>query len=153
MKKIIPSLIFCSALALSSCTTVYKTATSAEVKNNIQTYPEVADLEVQQKISESKTWKFVPFHIGEPKLSTAKGNLIAEVLKTHNADILLEPQFTFERTSYGERVLTVTGIPATYKNFRKATAEDIEAIKACKEPNAQKKYNESQGGLFGVFKK
>lgn len=153
MKKIISTLFVCSIIALTSCSTVYKTASSTDVETSVTTYPEVADLDVQTKISETKSWNFVPFHIGEPKLSTVKGNLIAEVLKAHNADILLEPQFSFQKTPYKERILTVTGYPATYKNFRKATANDLEAIKVCRYANVKKKYNDQQGHLFGILKK
>ena len=153
MKNVLSSLFVCGLLMLSSCSTVYKTATVTEVGNNVQTYPEVADLDIQPKVTGMETWSFKPFHIGEPKLSTVKGNLIAETLKKYKADIMLEPQFMFQRTAYGERVLTVTGFPATFKNFRKATKSDLEAIKACRQPNLSKKYNEGNGKLFGVFKK
>ena len=126
-------------LMASSCTTIKKTATTAEVDNTVVTYPTVADLEV------------TPCHIAEPKLSTAKGNLIAELLEEQKADVLLEAQFTFQRTPYGERVLTVTGFPAVYKNFRKATKSDLDAIKAIP-ANEKTTYNRG-GGLLGVFGK
>lgn len=85
------------------------------VESTVVTYPEVADLEIQQKATQTMTWSFRPFHLGEPSKQVAQGNLVAQLLKANNADVLLEPQFVFERTSYGERVLTVTGFPATYK--------------------------------------
>ena len=138
---------------LASCSTVTKTATTVDVNSNINTYPEVDDLVVPPTVNQTMTWNFRPFHIGEPKTSTAKGNLLAETLKANNADIMLEPQFTFEKTSYGERVLAVTGFPATFKNFRKATAEDLEAIKACRYENNKTKFNSPSGKLFGVFGK
>ena len=100
MKKIFLLPAICSALLLSSCTTVYKTADTADVKNHVNTYPEVADLDVQAKVTKTMTWSFRPFYLGEPKKSTAKGNLISDVLKENNADVLLEPQFHFEKTQY-----------------------------------------------------
>lgn len=153
MKNTIISMISCSLFLISSCTTVTKTATTVNVDNNITTYPTVADLDVQSKTTQSMTWNFTPFHWGEPKLSTARGNLIHEILKTNNADILLEAQFKFEKTAYGQRTLTVTGLPATYKNFRKATDKDLDAIKACKMPNERTDYNKGEGGLLKIFKK
>ena len=153
MKKILISIATCSLLLITSCTTVTKTATTANVDNNVTTYPTVADLDVQNKVSQSITWSFAPCNWGEPKLSTAKGNLISETLKAANADVLLEPQFTFEKTSYGERKLTVSGFPATYKNFRKATDKDIEAIKAGAVPKEEVHHNSGSGGLFRIFKK
>lgn len=153
MKKCILSFMLGGLLVLASCSTVTKTATTVDVNSNINTYPEVVDLDIQPKVTQTMTWNFRPFHIGEPKTSTAKGNLLAETLKANNADIMLEPQFTFEKTSYGERVLVVTGFPATFKNFRKATAEDLEAIKACRYENNKTKFNSPSGKLFGVFGK
>lgn len=70
-----------------------------------------------------------------------------------NADVLLEPQFHFEKTQYGQRSLTVSGYPATYKNFRKATDADLNAIKVCTDSNEKKQYNhEKSGFLFKIFK-
>lgn len=153
MNKYLLSSLLGVLLLLSSCSTVTKTATAVDVNNIINTYPEVVDLDIQPKVTQSMTWNFRPFHIGEPKTSTAKGNLIAETLKANNADVLLEPQFSFQKTSYGERVLIVTGFPATFKNFRKATADDLEAIKACRYANEKTDYNDCGGKLFGIFSK
>lgn len=152
MKSRILGIICGCILLLSSCTTIKKTATTVAVDGSITTYPEVADLDVQKKISSTTTWKFVPFHLGEPKLSTAKGNLVAEVLQKYNADILLEPQFVYSKSSCGERELTVTGYPATYKNFRKATDDDLKALKICIEKNHKVNYNSATGGIFGILK-
>lgn len=153
MKKIYSSIAICCTILVSSCTTIYKTADTTDVKNHVSTYPEVADLDVQGKVTKTMTWSFRPFNLGEPNKTIAKGNLIADVLKENNADVLLEPQFRFEKTQYGMRALTVTGFPATYKNFRKATDEDLNAIKICTDSNKMKKYNhEIGGGLFKIFK-
>ncbi|MBO5025485.1 MAG: hypothetical protein J6C86_05010 [Bacteroidaceae bacterium] len=153
MNKLALSALSGALLLVTSCTTINKTATTADISNNIKSYPEVVDLDVQAKTALSMTWTFKPFHIGEPKLSTAKGNLIAEALSATKADVLLEPQFIYTKTSYGERVLSVTGYPATYKNFRKATPEDIEAIKACNNANEKIHHNSGGNGLFGIFSK
>ena len=153
MKKIYFSLASIALLLCSSCTTITKTATTAEVNNVVVTYPDVADLEIVGKATATKTWNFFPFHIGEPKLSTMKGNFINEILKEKDGDVLLEPQFLFEKTSYGERKLIITGYVAKYKNFRKATEADLKAIEACKgAENTSKKYNDSKGKLFGIIK-
>lgn len=153
MKKIFMILVLASAM-LTSCTIIKKTATSTDVQLNVCQYPMVADLNIKNKIEATKTWNFKPFHIGEPKLNTLKGNFIAEILKENNADVLLEPQFLFSKTSYGERRLTVTGYPATYSNFRKATEADLEALKKSKPANERTVYNlNSNGGIFGFLKK
>lgn len=44
---------------------------------------------------------------------------VANALDKVNADILIEPQYEAV-TSNGQVTITVTGYPATYKNFRKA---------------------------------
>lgn len=153
MNKLTMTALSGALLLITSCTTVTKTASTEEVCNKITSYPEVVDLDIQTKMEHRMTWTFKPFHIGEPKLSTAKGNLISEALAATKADVLLEPQFSFTKTAYGERVLVVTGFPATYKNFRKATPADIEAIKACNGKNEKVQYNNGGSGLFGIFGK
>lgn len=152
MRKTIFSIAACTLLLATSCTTVTKTASVTAVDNSVKTYT-VADLDVKDKVSNSMTWSFAPFNWGEPRLSVAKGNLISETLKAANADVLLEPQFVFERTSYGQRTLTVTGFPAVYKNFRKPTDDDLKVIKAGAAANAETHCNSHTGGLFGIFKK
>ena len=153
MKKFLFYIASLAILFCTSCTTITKTATSADVNNIICTYPEVADLDIQEKVSETKTWNFFPFHIGEPKLSTVKGNFIHEILKEKGGDVLLEPQFNFEKTPFGARTLTVTGYVAKYKNFRKATEADLKAIEACKgAENTTTKYNASSSKIFGIIR-
>ncbi|MEE1270126.1 MAG: hypothetical protein U0K28_03780 [Prevotellamassilia sp.] len=144
-------------LLFSSCTTVRRTAGVAEVQAVVQQYPTVADLEVLPRAEATKTWKFKICHWGETKLCDAKPALIAELLKEKGADVLLEPQFVFSRTSYGERVLTVVGFPAKLKNFRKATPEDLEALKV-NVPASKKTVYKVEGPSFlekvkGAFKK
>ena len=73
-----------------------------------------------------------------------KTNLQAEVIKAAGADVLLESQFVFTKRSFGERTLTVTGYPAKFKNFRKATPEDIEALSKVLPAQQQKVYKVSR---------
>lgn len=153
MKKNFLLAVMASTLLCASCTTVKKTASTVNVQNIVCTSPTVADLEVMDKVELKKEWHFRPFHIGEPKLGTVKGNFISESLQKMGADVLLEPQVNFSRTSYGPRVLIITGYPAKYKNFRTATSEELEALKAYPTPNKTEKLNASSGGLIGIFKK
>lgn len=153
MKKILLAMACCGALLLSSCTTITKTASTADVQTGIFQYPTVADLEVKDKTTNTLIWSFRPFHIGEPSLEVAKGNLIAQTLQEKDADVILEPQFIFTRTSYGERELVLMGFPAKFKDFRKATPADIEALKTCTEPNERTVYNVAKKGIFSFLKK
>lgn len=127
MKK---SIIF-SAIALSllcSCSTVKKTAQTAEVNTAIIQYPTVTDLEVLEPATMSTSWSWNPFV--RTSLKTRKSNLVANLLKEQGADVLLEERYIVESDGLGGGRLTVTGYPAKFKGFRKATPADLEAIKA-----------------------
>lgn len=137
-------------MLVSSCTTLKKTTTAVEVANGVYQYPVVAEMAVQEKTESTMEWSFRPFHIGEPRLETAKGNLVADVLKQQNADVLLEPQFKFTKHPFGKRLLVVTGFPATYNGFRKATDADLEAIRATNAFNEKEKLNKQLGGSAGI---
>lgn len=152
MKKIAFFCTACGLMLISSCTTVKKTATAVDVSNGVYQYPVVANLEVKEKVEATKEWSFRPFHIGEMKVSVAKGNLISETLKNCNADVLLEPQFHFTKVPFGMRKLVVTGYPASYKNFRDATEKDMEVIKAANNPNVRTNYNEIGFDIFKILK-
>jgi len=128
---------------MASCSTIKKTASTADVAACINQYPVVADGEVKAKVSETVTWTWNPFK--SDKFNLKKGNLVAETLKKYDADVLLEPQFIISKKSFGERSITVTGFPVKYKSFRKATGDDLKAIEAVNEYNSTVKYNVTKG--------
>ena len=160
-------------LATASCTTVRKSAETTAIQANVQQYPTmadrilgmgdivslvekavVADLDVKAKVTASVTWRGRLIKKLEPKKDLMKGNLIAETLEKADADVLLEPQTIFSKTGYlGERKITITGFPAKYKNFRKATPADLEALKVNAPAAECTVHNVSQKGLFGFGKK
>lgn len=148
MNKIM--LFACSALMLASCSTIRKTATTADVATSISQYPVVAEGEVKAKVTETTTWSWIPFK-GD-KFKEKKGNLVAETLKKYDADVLLEPQFIISKKSFGERSITVMGFPVKYKSFRKATDSDLNAIEAVNEYNSTVKYNVTKGDVVKVVK-
>lgn len=49
MKKLFLLTTVCAALFMSSCSTITKTASTVMVESTVVTYPEVADLEIQQR--------------------------------------------------------------------------------------------------------
>lgn len=59
--------------------------------------------------------------------SKAKQYAIAQVLNKYKADVLVAPLVTLKENNSVIHV-TVCGYPATYKNFRKATVQDIESV-------------------------
>lgn len=111
---------------MGSCTTVQKTAQTATIEARVVQYPTVADLEVSpQKISASTSWVSL---FSLTSYSTRKTNLTAEMLKSAEADVLVEPQYIHTRTLFNHD-LEISGYPAKLKNFRKATEEDLKALR------------------------
>ncbi len=109
-----------------SCTITNSTIRTVDISTKITQYPCVADLDVKSgKVEKSVSWNW---SFGEPTLNSMKESLIADLLKENGGDILLEPRFTFKKEFFGERVLSVEGFSARFKNFRKATERDLEAI-------------------------
>lgn len=138
---------------LCSCSTIRMTSDSAEVKANISAYPTVADLHISpQRVSKSIKWKWNPF--STTTLSMRKGNVKAELIREAGADILVEPEF-IQHTTWLNLLggsLTVTGYAATLENFRKATPQDIEALKAAGMLTDNKAYVVlRQNGINGVI--
>ena len=128
--KYLSAIVAICSLAFGSCTTMRQSTVNTEnVLTSVSSYT-VADLEVQEKISVTDTWSYRPFNIGEGRLSVRKMNLTADAVKNANADVLLDAQYEYIKEPFGTRKLTVTGFPAKYTKFRKATPEDIEALKA-----------------------
>ena len=86
--------------------------------------PTIVDLDVNgAKVSGRAVAKF-----GE-NIEDVKILLVAEVLRKSNADVLVEPRYAFE-TVNNETTISVSGYPATYKNFRPIKEEDLKLIKS-----------------------
>jgi len=109
-----------AALMAASCTTTTKTARTESVPYSMYNAT-VADLDVASARI-SYTMKTTPaIRRGGP--ANCKKAAIQEALAANgNADLLLEPQFVLNhyRGLFGSKIVsvTVTGRPATYKNFR-----------------------------------
>ena len=132
MKLNIILLFTCVTILFTSCSTMKKsTSTTMTVESGIYQYPTVADLDVKQKVEKQITWNF-------------KSNLVADIIKENKADVLLEPQVTFTKKSFGERTLTITGFPASFKNFRKANQEDLKALEIIIPAPKMEVYNVTQ---------
>lgn len=126
-------LLFAFAVAsMASCTTITKTARTEIVPNDVYTSTK-ADLNVApSRIS----YTYRPTSsIRRGGLQNCKQAAIQEALNANgNADILLEPQFVIEtKRVFGAtkiELITVTGRPATYTNFR--------SVDVCPNKNAKK---------------
>lgn len=125
MKKYIFGLIILG-LNFTACTTVRKASSStAAIDAKVIQYPAVADLQVKEKVEKTVTW---PFRFIEEPLRERKNNLVADILRSERADVMFQMQSTYTKRPFGQRTLTVTGYPATFKDFRNATDEDIKAF-------------------------
>lgn len=121
-KSIFAAAVAC--LALTACTTTTKTATTVDVPNAISEYSAV-DLNVSpSRIS----------YTYRPSSDERRGGgrnvlncAVQAALQTNGGgDVLVAPQYTVikkKRLFGGKKIkeVTVTGYPATYKNFRPVT--------------------------------
>lgn len=129
MKNITIAAFAGALIFAASCTTVEQTATTASVKASVSQYPTVTDLDVKPvRLKGTANWDFVPFNFGQPSLAQRKKNLIAEIVDSAKADILVEPQISYTKKMFGPRKLTVSGYAATFKNFRPASKDDLTAL-------------------------
>jgi len=111
-------------VGLYACQTIKtSTAKTIEIQNNgIIQKPTIADLEVKQtKVSGSG------ISTGAETLDNVKTRAVSDAIKQANCDLLVEPMYEIEKTGNSFKV-TVTGYPASYKNFRPITEEDLKLI-------------------------
>ena len=132
MKKVMFILI---ALSLISCSTTKSgTAKTMDIVGaGVIHKPIVADLVVNP----TKTSKTVELK-NVLSLDNAKNEVVSELLKERNADLLVEPTFE-SKTKNGKTQLTVNGWTASYKNFRPIEEKDIKFLEV--KPNLLQKAN------------
>lgn len=125
-KVILLSIIVASTM--TSCTTIYKTSTQRDVKAPLAGAV-ISDLDVSdQKI----TYTLIPSRkVRRGGLKNCINTAISEALeKNGGGDVLVETQNAIvQRTGvlFWTKIksVTVTGYPATYKNFRPADTETV----------------------------
>lgn len=116
------------ALTMASCSSLHKTSQSAPVAVEVAAYPTVAELEIEPvKMSRTVSWTWSPFN--NTPLKVRKSNLMAEMVQEAGADIIVEPHYVVKTTFLGGGELTLSGYPAKYKEFHRATPEEVEALK------------------------
>ena len=113
------------------------TASSINPVATAHTTPIVADLSVSpNRITHKETFgnAITESDIKNPELSAEirylKSYTLTRAAKTNNADLILVPVYEV-KTSDDMKTITVevTGYPASYSNFRKATTADLDLIK------------------------
>lgn len=149
MKKI-NLLVALSIAFMTSCTTQHAITTkTADIYGaGVIQKPVLADMEVkEEKISATINAR------GKSINDDLKNQAVAEAVKKSNADVLVEPRF--ESTIQGRRItLTVTGYPATYKNFHTIKQDEVELLKAGKVHQVNTmdtKQIKSKGGKAALF--
>lgn len=118
MKKIFVS-IFSVGMALASCTTVTKTATTLDVNSGLNSVSK-ADLDISsQKIS--YIHKTTKKEIRGGRKNILNSAVQAAIAANGGGDVLVAPQYVVvkKRGLFGSKVKTVTvdGYVAKYKNF------------------------------------
>ncbi len=125
MKKQFLFFTIAASAFLTSCSVSKKNISKAMDINgpSVIQKPTLVDLDVKEtKVSGMATAKSnVPMEI-------VKEVAVKDAIKKANADVLIEQKFETE-TSGRLNTVTVKGFPATYKNFRPITTEDVELLK------------------------
>ncbi len=120
MKILQLSFILALVFSFNSCKTIKSTTvkeTDVSGPTVIQK-PVIADLDVKEaKVSGSFSGS------SSFSVSHAKEMAVADALKSSNSDVLVEPRYEISK-SFRKIEVTVTGYPATYKNFRPMEAAD-----------------------------
>lgn len=127
---------FAASAFLTSCIVpaiMSKTAKTKDVRGSLVHVPVIADLDVKgAKVTGSFTTT-----LQMPDIENAKAMAVAAALKSSEADILVEPSYSFTKVGTSTTV-EVTGYPGTYKNFRSATKEDLIWIHSTAQPGVTK---------------
>ena len=125
MKKQILFFTIVATTFITSCSVSKKHISKAIDINGpgVVQKPTIVDLDVKEtKVTGSATAK------SNAPLEIVKEAAVKDAINKANADILIEQKFETE-TSGRKMTVTVKGFPATYKNFRPITTEDVELLK------------------------
>ncbi len=125
MKRIFSGLLLIITLACCSKKLTTNTAKTLNVYGaGVIQKPVIVELDVKQ----TKVTATVNGKLGS-NIETLKSEAVSAAVKNAGADVLVEPTYTIV-SGRGTSTVTVTGFPATYKNFRDIRIEDVPLIKA-----------------------
>ncbi|HEX7845236.1 MAG TPA: hypothetical protein VF476_05490 [Chitinophagaceae bacterium] len=126
MKRIVTGLVV--AIVFASCGITKSTTNTSKTLNiygsGVIQKPVIVDLEVKQ----TKVTATVNGKLGS-SIDALKAEAVSVAVKNAQADVLVEPTYTIVSKG-GTSTVTVSGFPATYKNFRDIKPEDIPLIQA-----------------------
>lgn len=135
----LPLLMAAVVFLATSCSMARRVQTSRTVtiEGKVTQMPTVAELDVSpQQATADAEWVNHLFK-GTTSLKAQEQELIAQILSTADADVLIEPKIAHESRRHWFRSnhrLSISGYPARYKEFRIATMEDIEKINELRHP-------------------
>ena len=114
-------------------------ARTLEATHQIFTTPLVADLKITgEKVYHIEKDAFADYIVDEnvvKYISDFKKIALGCAVKKYNADAFVGTVFDVVTDSTGHLVITVSGYPATYTNFRNATTDDLTLIKEAERTN------------------
>lgn len=114
-------------------------ARTLEATHQIFTTPLVADLKITgEKVNHIEKDAFADYIVDENivnYISDFKKIALGCAVKKYNADAFVGTVFDVITDPTGHLVITVSGYPATYTNFRNATIDDLSLIKEAERAN------------------
>lgn len=120
--------LFAIVVTLASCRGTKAVTNTSKTLNiygaGVIQKPVIVDLDVKQ----TKVTAIAKGKLGS-NIEALKAEAVSVAVKNAQADVLVEPTYTIV-SDRGVSTVTVSGFPATYKNFRDITAEDVPLIKA-----------------------
>lgn len=123
MKKMITVLAIGVLFASCSTRTTNTSKTLNIYGSGVIQKPVIVDLDVKpNKVTASVKGK------QGSNIEILKAEAVSMAVKNAQADVLVEPTYTIV-SNRGSHTVTVSGFPATYKNFRDITLEDVPLIK------------------------
>jgi hypothetical protein len=125
MKSLLGIVTIISCISCSTLKSTTNTAKSLPIYGaGVIQKPVIVELDVQQ----TKVTATVSGKLGS-NIETLKSASVSKAVKSANADVLVEPTYTIV-SDRSTTTVTVSGFPATYKNFRDIRVEDVPLIKA-----------------------
>ena len=127
-------------VAIRETTSDYSESTAhlLDASNNFLVLPIVANLEVSdKKIVYVEREAFAEIEVNQSSIARIeehKRTATGRAALAYNADVIVNLDIDV-KTEEGRFVITVTGYPANYKNFRNATSKDIELVKEANKAN------------------
>jgi len=135
MRKIKLLILFAIGVIFISSCSVTNSTTSKTLDIDgvgVVPIPTIVDLDIKENKVSGEA-------IGtNTSINKIKQDAIAVALEKVNADILIEPIYKIKTTN-GRTTVNVSGFPATYKNFRSMTKEDVELFDTSNNKNLTKK--------------